>query len=125
LTCHSYRSLLKLQKDGVGLQHVTPNKEQGKKRPEAAATDTNISASAPQPQGTITASTTETKRSRGDRKANQYPKAGVCYVITEVGPQGQILEPKKYIAKFRNAIEAHVRDKLNLAIPNWKDYPEE
>jgi hypothetical protein len=46
-------------------------------------------------------------------------------VITEVGPQGQILEPKKYIAKFRNAIGAHVRDKLNPTIPNWKDYPEE
>jgi hypothetical protein len=69
--------------------------------------------------------TTETKRSRGDRKANQYPKVGVCYVITEVGPQGQILEPKKYIAKFRNAIGAYVRDKLNPVIPNWKDYPEE
>jgi hypothetical protein len=46
-------------------------------------------------------------------------------VITEVGPQGQILEPKKYIAKFRNAIGAKVRDMLNPTIPNWKDYPEE
>jgi hypothetical protein len=63
-------------------------------------------------------STTETKRSRGDRKANQYPKAGVCYVIIEVRPQGQILEPKKYIVRFHNAIGALVRDKLNLAIPN-------
>jgi hypothetical protein len=52
------------------------------------------------------ASTTETKRSQGDRKANQYLKVGVCYVITEVGLQGQILEPKKYIVKFHNAIGA-------------------
>jgi hypothetical protein len=71
------------------------------------------------------ASTTETKRSRGDRKANPYPKAGVCYVIVEVGPQGKILEPKKYIAKFRNVIGVKVRDMLNPTIPNWKYYPEE
>jgi hypothetical protein len=64
------------------------------------------------------ASTIKTKRSRGDRKANQYPKAGVCYVITEVRLQGQILEPKKYIVKFHNAIGAKVRDMLNPAIPN-------
>jgi hypothetical protein len=43
-------------------------------------------------------------------------------VITEVEPQGQILEPKKYIARFHNAIEAKVRDLFNPAIPNWKDY---
>jgi hypothetical protein len=46
-------------------------------------------------------------------------------MITEVRPQGQILEPKMYQARFHNAIGALVRDKLNLAICNWKDYLEE
>ena len=39
----------------------------------------------------------------------------------EVGPAGEILEPKELRGKFRNAVGALVRDKLNLAIPNWKD----
>ena len=57
---------------------------------------------------------------RGDRKANQYPDKA-CYVITEVGPAGEILEPKEFRERFHNAIRALVRDKLNLAIPNWKE----
>jgi hypothetical protein len=36
----------------------------------------------------------------------------------------EILEPKAFRGRFRNAIEALVRDKLNLAIPNWKEVPE-
>jgi hypothetical protein len=42
----------------------------------------------------------------------------------EVRPEGQILEPK-YKARFYNAIRALVRDHLNPAIPNWKDYLEQ
>ena len=42
-------------------------------------------------------------------------------MITEVGPAGEILEPKELRGRFRNAIEALVRDKLNPAIPNWKE----
>ena len=42
-------------------------------------------------------------------------------MITEVGPAGEILEPKELRGKFRNAIGALVRDKLNPAIPNWKE----
>ena len=42
-------------------------------------------------------------------------------MITEVGPAGEILEPKELRGKFRNAIRALVRDKLNPAIPNWKE----
>ena len=44
-------------------------------------------------------------------------------MITEVGPAGEILEPKELRGQFRNAIGALVRDKLNLAIPNWKEVP--
>ena len=45
-------------------------------------------------------------------------------MITEVGPAGEILEPKEFRGRFRNAIGALVRDKLNPAIPNWKEVPE-
>jgi len=45
-------------------------------------------------------------------------------VITEVGPAGEILEPKELRGRFCNAIGALVRDKLNPAIPNWKEVPE-
>ena len=42
-------------------------------------------------------------------------------MIMEVEPAGEILEPKELIGRLRNAIGALVRDKLNLAIPNWKE----
>ena len=42
----------------------------------------------------------------------------------EVGPAGEILEPKEFRGQFYNAIGALVRDKLNPAIPNWKEVPE-
>ena len=45
-------------------------------------------------------------------------------MITEVGPAGEILEPKELRGRFCNAIRALVRDKLNPAIPNWKVVPE-
>ena len=77
----------------------------------------NIEASAPQPQDTTTNTSTKPKRKRGDRKANQYLDKA-CYVITEVGPAGEILKPKELRGKFHNAIGALVRDKLNPAIPN-------
>jgi hypothetical protein len=83
----------------------------------------DIEASAPQPQDTTTNTTTKPKRKRGDRKANQYPDKA-CYVITEVGPAGEILEPKAFRGRFCNAIGALVRDKLNPAIPNSKEVPE-
>jgi hypothetical protein len=51
--------------------------------------------------------------------ANQYPKTGVCYVITHVGEDGCILEPPEYISRFYNAYGALVRDKLNPAIRFW------
>jgi hypothetical protein len=57
------------------------------------------------------------KMKLGDRKANQYPNKA-CYVITEVGPAGEILKPKKFRGRFRNAIEALIRDQLNPAIPS-------
>ena len=81
----------------------------------------DIGASTPLPQDTTT--TTKPKRKRGDRKANQYPDKA-CYVITEVRPAREILEPKELRGRFHNAIGALVRDKLNLAIPNWKEVPE-
>ena len=61
--------------------------------------------------------TTKPKRKRGDRKANQYLDKA-CYVITEVGPAEEILEPKEFRGRFRNVIGTLVRDKLNPAIPN-------
>ena len=45
-------------------------------------------------------------------------------MITEVGLAGEILEPKEFRRRFHNAIRALVRDKLNPAIPNWKEVPE-
>ena len=42
----------------------------------------------------------------------------------EVGPAGEILELKEFRGRFRNAIGALVRDKLNPAIPNRKEVPE-
>ena len=54
---------------------------------------------------------------RGNVKGNLYPDKA-CYVITEVGPAGEVLEPKELRGRFRNAIGALVRDKLNPAIPN-------
>ena len=45
-------------------------------------------------------------------------------MITEVGPAGEILEPKEFRGRFRNAIGALVRDKLNPAISNWKEITE-
>ena len=44
-------------------------------------------------------------------------------MITEVGLAGEILEPKEFIGRLRNAIEALVRDQFNPAIPSWKDIP--
>jgi hypothetical protein len=44
-------------------------------------------------------------------------------VITEVGPAREILEPKEFRGRFCNMIGALVRDKLNPAIPNWKEVP--
>ena len=44
-------------------------------------------------------------------------------MITEVGPAGEILEPKELRGKFCNAIGALARDQLNLAISSWKDVP--
>ena len=78
-------------------------------------------ASAPQRQDTTM--TTKPKRKRGDRKGNLYPDKA-CYVITEVGPAREVLEPKELRGRFRNTIGALVRDKLNPAIPNWKEVPE-
>ena len=45
-------------------------------------------------------------------------------MIMEVGLAGEILEPKELRGKFHNVIGALVRDKLNPAIPNWKEVPE-
>ena len=45
-------------------------------------------------------------------------------MIMEVGPAGEVLEPKELRGRFHNAIGALVRDKLNPAIPNWKEVPE-
>ena len=45
-------------------------------------------------------------------------------MITEVRPVGEILEPKEFRGRFRNAIGALVREKLSPAIPNWKEVPE-
>ena len=59
----------------------------------------------------------------GIENGNLYPYKA-CYVITEVGSAGEILEPKKLRGKFCNAIGALVRDKLNPTIPNWKEVPE-
>ena len=83
----------------------------------------DIEASAPQPQDTTTNTTTKPKRKRGDQKANQYLDK-TCYVIMEVGLAGEILEPKELRGRFHNAIGALVRDKLNPAIHNWKEVPE-
>jgi hypothetical protein len=44
-------------------------------------------------------------------------------VITEVRPDGQILEPHTYRVKFRNHIGFVVRDKLNPAIGGWNLVP--
>jgi hypothetical protein len=100
------RPALYAEQDGVG-----------KRRAEATATETDICASAPQPQGTITTDSAP-KRKWGIRKPNKYPK-GVTFVVTRVGDDGQILEPRKYNAKFRNACGALVRDQLNPAIRSW------
>jgi hypothetical protein len=64
-------------------------------------------------------STTQPKKGRGKRMANQYPDKDTCYVITRVGEEGQILEPREYISRWRNAIGAKVRDQLNPAIRFW------
>ena len=45
-------------------------------------------------------------------------------MIMEVGPAGEILEPKELRGRFCNAIGALVRDKLNPTIPNWKEVSE-
>jgi hypothetical protein len=45
-------------------------------------------------------------------------------VIDEVREDGQILEPFLFRVKFRNVIEALIRDKCNPSIPNWHAYPE-
>jgi hypothetical protein len=82
-------------------------------------------ASAPQPEGTTSASTTKAKRKRGPRKPNLYPNAKMVYVIDEVREDGQILQPKEFKSKFCNAIGALVRDKLNPSIRNWHNYPED
>jgi hypothetical protein len=106
-TCLICRSLLDLRKDGVG---VAKQDGVGERRAEATATDTDIGASAPQPQGTTMNSAFEPKRKRGIRKPNKYPLKGVTFVITRVEEDGEILEPRKYISKFCNVIGALVRD---------------
>jgi hypothetical protein len=81
-------------------------------------------ASAPPPEGTTSASTTQAKRKRGIRKPNLYPNAKMVYVIDQVGEDGQILQPFEFKAKLCNAIGALVKDKCNPSIPNWHAYPE-
>jgi hypothetical protein len=76
----------------------------------------DVEGSAPEPQGTN--SEPKPKRSRGPRKPNQYPGKDKVYVITEVGPEGDIIE-KSARAKFRNAMGALIRDELNPAVPSW------
>ena len=44
-------------------------------------------------------------------------------MITEVGPAGEILEPKEFIGRFHNVIGALVRDQLNPTISSLKDVP--
>ena len=83
----------------------------------------DIAASAPQPQATATNLGTKPKRKQRDRKNNQYLDKA-CYVITEVGQAKEIRQSKHLRGRFRNAIGALVRDKLNPAIPNWKEVPE-
>ena len=60
----------------------------------------------------------------GGQKKNQYLDKAL-YVITEVGPAEEIIEPAECIGRFRNVIRAAVRDELNPAVPTWKDVPEE
>jgi hypothetical protein len=50
---------------------------------------------------------------------NQYAKKDTCYVIMEVGKDGEILEPPEYISRWRNVIGALVRDQLNPTIYFW------
>jgi len=95
------------------------------RRAEPTDTETTIVASAPQPEGTTLALTTKVKRKGRVRKRNHYPKTKMIYVIDEVGEEGQILKPKEFQSKFRNATRALVRDKLNPSIRNWHDYPED
>jgi hypothetical protein len=60
----------------------------GERRAEATGIETTIVASAPQPEGTTSASTTKAKRKRGPRKPNLYPNAKMVYVIDEVREDG-------------------------------------
>ena len=64
-------------------------------RAEATTTETDIDVSAPQPQDTTTNSAPKPKRKWGDRKANKYPNEA-CYVIEEVVPAWEILEPEEF-----------------------------
>ena len=84
----------------------------------------NNTNSAPEPQDTTTTSAPKRKRG-GIRKPNQYPDKNVVYVITEVGPGGDIRKPEKMRARFRNSMGALVRDQLNPAIPSWPEIPDE
>ena len=58
------------------------------RRAEATDTETTIVASALQPEGTTSASTTKVKRKGGVRKPNHYPNAKMIYVIDEAGEEG-------------------------------------
>jgi len=66
------------------------------RRAEATSIETTIVASALQPKGTTSASTTKMKRKGGVRKLNHYPNAKMIYVIDEVGEEGQIHKPKEF-----------------------------
>jgi hypothetical protein len=70
------------------LSHFVKQDSVGERKAEATTIETNIEASAPDPQGTTTTSTTEPKKKQDKKRMNQYPKKEVCYVITLVSPEG-------------------------------------
>jgi len=94
---------------------VTSSRTRHNRRRATGATTIELDNSASAPQPEATKSSEKPKRKRGDRK-NQYPDKAL-YVITEVGPAGEIIEPAECIGRFRNVIRAAVRDELNPAVP--------
>jgi hypothetical protein len=93
----------------------------------SAGDEQDVPSEAPETTGT-SAEAKKSKRSksglrRGERGRNQFPKD--TYIITELSPKGEPLQPFEARPKFRNAVGFIVKEELDISWNGWKQVPGE
>lgn len=93
----------------------------------SAVDEQDVPSEAPETTGT-SAEAKKSKRSksglrRGERGRNQFPKD--TYIITELGPKGEPLQPSEARPKFWNAVGFIVKEELDISWNGWKQVPGE